>query len=255
MCRSAGGPHARHQRTTPHPRRGLSPDGIPRALAGVDRRALPGARAAAREGRLAPDDHGRGRAAHGRRGQVPVRHPGFPGGAGARDAALRARAQVGLQRQGAARGHGPRGRRRADPVSHRRRPAPRPRVSRPGAAGGVLPRLQPLERRVLPRGAGAPALGGDAPAPGGRPGGGGGAPRRRGGRGGLLRAPEPGARPRPAPSRISIRSGPRSSGSAARSASTIRARRTCRRSASGWTRTPPATSSRIPSRRWPRWRA
>ena len=163
--------------------------------------------------------------------------------------------KAGFSAQGAARGHGPRGRRRADPVSDRRRPAPRPRVSRPRAAGGVLPRLQPLERRVLPGGAGAPALGGDAPAPGRRSRGRGSAPRRRGRRGGLLPAPEPGAAAAACTTRICFRCGPRSSASAVRSASTIRARRVCRPSASGWTRTPPATSSRIPSKRWPRWRA
>jgi predicted TIM-barrel fold metal-dependent hydrolase len=48
------------------------------------------------------------------------------------------------------------------------------------------------------------------------------------------------------------RSGPRSSGSRVRSASTTRDRRTSRPTASGWTRTRPGTSSRIRSRRWAR---
>ena len=95
----------------------------------------------------------------------------------------------------------------------------------------------------------APALGGDAAAAGRRPGGRRGAARRRQGRRGVLRAPQSGRGTQPLPPRPLPALGGRSRRSTGRSASTTRARRTCRRTASAWTRTPPATSSRTPSRR------
>ena len=103
------------------------------------RGAAPGARSAG-----AQRDGGRGRVAHGR-GQVPVLHARLPRRADARHAALRARARRRLQRREPARGHGRAGRRRADPLPHRRRPVARPRVPRHRAARRLLPRLQRLD--------------------------------------------------------------------------------------------------------------
>ena len=225
-------------------------DGAARYVgAATSRRASRSARRGWRRSPARAGDGGRGRVAD-RRGQVPVLDAGLPRRADARHAALRARARRRLQRRQPAAGHGRAGRRRAGPLSDRRRPAARARVPRSRAARRLLPRLQRLEGGVL-----------SAPRPSGlrwaamlpmqdvelrdrR-----GAPRRRQRRGGVLRAAQPDARAATSTIATTFRSGPRSKRSTGRSPSTTRARRICRRTASAWTRTPPATSSRTRSRR------